>query len=274
VRWNAGFAFLDPVRGDPLLTIRDGLTVDRVAFDGRRARAVVAGGEELGAERIVLCGGAYGSPEILIRSGIGDLTDLPVGENLHDHTGVRLEFQPTAAYAKDLARELLDGAVSQSQVILPLRSGGYGDGFDIHAMPFIAIDDEGAYHVFVFVFLLDPESRGRLSVRGGETELDFARFSVPRDLERAQDGAEQVRALLRDAPEIDEELPEGVTGYAHPVGTCALGTVVGPGLDVLGLESLYVADASIVPRIPRANTNVVCMAIGLQAARLLTRPLG
>ena len=74
-------------------------------------------------------------------------------------------------------------------------------------------------------------------------------------------------ALFRTASLFDDLGEEdGPVGYAHPVGTCALGSVVDARLGVLGVEGLSVADASVIPRIPRANTNVTCMAIGLRAA--------
>ena len=59
--------------------------------------------------------------------------------------------------------------------------------------------------------------------------------------------------------------------YNHHSGTCRLGqhdderTVVGPDLSVLGTEGLAVADSSVIPVIPRANTNLISMAIGYRA---------
>jgi choline dehydrogenase-like flavoprotein len=62
--------------------------------------------------------------------------------------------------------------------------------------------------------------------------------------------------------------------YNHHSGTCRLGdpdaagTVVAPDLSVLGTTGLFVADSSILPVIPRANTNLISMAIGYRAADL------
>ena len=50
--------------------------------------------------------------------------------------------------------------------------------------------------------------------------------------------------------------------------------MVGPGLDVLGVSGLFVADSSILPVIPRANTNLTSMMVGQRAARLLLTPDG
>ena len=58
----------------------------------------------------------------------------------------------------------------------------------------------------------------------------------------AVDAATHVRATAR--------------GFFHPIGTCAIGRVVDGDGRVSGYENLYVADASIMPTIPRANTNL------------------
>ncbi len=72
--------------------------------------------------------------------------------------------------------------------------------------------------------------------------------------------AGEVRPGLDADPEA--YIRETVRGYFHPVGTCALGSVVDAGGAVLGYENLYVADASVMPTMPRANTNLSTCARG------------
>jgi choline dehydrogenase len=64
-----------------------------------------------------------------------------------------------------------------------------------------------------------------------------------------------------------------VASYCHPVGTCALGTgedaVVDDELRVRGMDGLRVADASVMPQIPSANTNATVYAIAERAAVLI-----
>ena len=55
-------------------------------------------------------------------------------------------------------------------------------------------------------------------------------------------------------------------GFFHPVGTCAIGRVVDGAGRVLGVEGLHVADASIMPTIPRANTNLTTIALAERLA--------
>ena len=60
---------------------------------------------------------------------------------------------------------------------------------------------------------------------------------------------------------LDSALP-----MYHPAGTCALGTVVEPTTRVIGVRGLYVADASIMPIVPRANTSIPTMMVAEKAA--------
>jgi len=121
-RWNAAFAYLDPVRDRRNLSILDRTLVDRVEFEGGRAIAVAAirDGERLriAAGTVILAAGAYATPAILQRSGVGaapDLTalgipivrDLPgVGAGLMDHPYVTIAFAAKPALAAANARHL------------------------------------------------------------------------------------------------------------------------------------------------------------------------
>jgi choline dehydrogenase len=88
IRWNAAFAYLDPARARPNLTIFPDTLVDRVTFAGSKATGVTTSHGPFSAERIVVTASTYGSPAILLRSGLGS----PVGDGLVDHVGVGSEL--------------------------------------------------------------------------------------------------------------------------------------------------------------------------------------
>jgi 5-(hydroxymethyl)furfural/furfural oxidase len=79
----------------------------------------------------------------------------------------------------------------------------------------------------------------------------------------------------RRAEIADRELLDAAVPMAHPVGTCAIGrpddrmAVVDSACRVYGVENLRVVDASIMPYIPSANTNLPSIMIGERAADLI-----
>ncbi len=111
-RSSAARAYLRPARGRKNLVVRTGALAQRVVMRGTRAVGVEyrrAGGLHLaGADsEVILCGGAFNSPQLLMLSGIGPaghlrqigiepLIDLPVGECLQDHLGMWLSWHRTS----------------------------------------------------------------------------------------------------------------------------------------------------------------------------------
>jgi 5-(hydroxymethyl)furfural/furfural oxidase len=81
--------------------------------------------------------------------------------------------------------------------------------------------------------------------------------------------------LLRDFgdAQFDECVLASATAMFHPVGTCAIGSVVDPHLRVRGIGALYVADASVMPVIPRANTNIPTLMVAEKAALHIAQDL-
>ena len=105
IRMSTALTYLAAARGRPNLTVRGGAMADRIEVRGGTATGVrLAGGEVVAAGRVVLAAGAYASPAILQRSGIGPaarlrplgiavVADLPgVGNNLADHPLVAVDL--------------------------------------------------------------------------------------------------------------------------------------------------------------------------------------
>jgi choline dehydrogenase len=152
--------------------------------------------------------------------------------------------------------------------------------------------------------LVTVHSRGRLRLRSTNPhwhpEIDPAYYEDPRDLDAMVAGVHRILETVHtgrlaahiagpflpgsDAPSeshVREHLQHTTQTLYHPVGTCAMGTgeqaVVDAELRVYGVEGLRVADASVMPVVPRGNTNAPTIMVGEKAADLLrgrNRPEG
>jgi choline dehydrogenase len=201
MRCSAAVAFLHPAMERPNLTVLPYMLAHRILFDGTRAVGVVA--EQLGeltefrAEReVILSGGAYNSPQLLMLSGIGPaehltlreievLLDQPlVGENLIDHPAVSTVFTTPEPVSLLMALEpaaLEEYETSQTGPFASnfAEAGAFarvmgGDAPDIqyHAVP-VQIVDEGLtdptdHGMWISPCLLQPESRGSVTLASND----------------------------------------------------------------------------------------------------------
>jgi choline dehydrogenase len=144
--------------------------------------------------------------------------------------------------------------------------------------------------------LVNPKSRG--SVRavsadpGTPPEIRVNCLSEQEDIDALISGVELAREIVGQPPldvyrgkelkpggavvsraDVEEFVRQNVELLYHPVGTCRMGSddraVVDPSLRVNGVESLWVADASIMPTIPSGNTNAATLMISARAAELI-----
>jgi choline dehydrogenase len=316
-RWNTAFAYLDPVRNCSNLTILGNHLADRLLLDKTRvigARVIgPSGPADIRAARTIVSAGTYGSPAILLRSGIGNATEIAsagiaprhdlagVGRNLHDHPSVRLEFE-----GSDRLRSLMrDHRARQwspeEQAIAKVRSSRCTEAFDLHLYPVGGpLDrDAGAWRWAFPVACMTPRSRGTLRLTSADPEETLSidhRYLTDVDGHDAAvlaDGVALAKELTAQAPLaalLGEELPpfagittagyltrtqETVEHYYHPVGTCKMGPISDPEAVVdstgaiHGLEGGFVADCSIMPVVPRANTNVPAVVVGERIASFL-----
>jgi choline dehydrogenase len=302
VRQSAALTYLAAARHRRNLTVIADAEVDRLVLEHGTARgARLTDGRVVRAPLVVLSAGAYGSPAILLRSGVGPapdlarlgipcVADLPgVGRNLIDHP-----LAPVVC----AARSSPPAGSAGFQVLLTARTSCWpGPSHDIHVLPMWTAPDGGAAPEFVVLAgLMKPRSRGSLRLRSADPaeppQIDVAVLADADDMTRMVEAVRLARRLIRTPPlaELtDAELLPGpqvsddedamadairasTATYYHPVGTCRMGpesdnqAVVDSRCRVHGVEGLRVIDASIMPDIPAANTNLPTLMLAEHAA--------
>lgn len=306
LRMSAALTHLEPARARANLTVRADAPVDRIEFDAGRARGVrLVGGEQIAGDLVVLAAGTYASPAILLRSGIGPpsdlrahgvdvVVDLPgVGGNLIDHAlisvGVPVPPEPALRpHYQTMATWSSDGTNGPPDLQLfacgPFDTGQVADDLEL---------------LILGVALVHPAARGQVELNSPDpTEpprIDLGYLNGHGDADRLTAGVEQARRILATEPlaslahgpevtpgdhvrgdTLPEMLPQLIRTYHHPVGTCRMGTesddaaVVDVRGRLYGVDALVVADASIMPMVPRANTNLPTMMLAERIAGWLS----
>ena len=281
VRQGTLVTYIRKARARPNFHLRDRALVDRLLFAGTRVTGVryidsAHSVNEVAAAHVVLAAGTYGTPGILIRSGIGPadhlrelgaavVGDLPVGVSLNDHVVCNFDLR-----APDLAEIRAPSAAVMARDI-------ENRWFAVAA----TVDEEEGVCAVAFV-LTNDSPRGSLRLKSLDPTAP-PRIEHSYDLRGFESVVETLRRLLR-SPRFesaeplfrDQELPQIVHSNAnsayHPVGTCPIGAVVNDDLQVFGVDNLFIADASVFPCQVSNNPNLTCYMIGERASsKLLNR---
>ena len=336
-RWTAARAYVEPA-SDRMEIITGALTEKIVVENGRatgveirqswgRKRTIKARGA------IVLSAGAFGSPQILMLSGIGPAAHLrdsgievvddkpAVGSDLQDHidhvTSVEADsqdfFGDSLAGTLKMARAFFEHRTKRTGVLTTCFAEGGGfwrslpdlpaPDIQYHFVPAM-LEDHGRTklkgHGFSgHVCVLRPESRGTVRLASPDARaaplIDPAFLSDERDLATLRRGVRELHRIfsapalaayggrfrhpvdLADDAALDSLIRSSADTVYHPVGTCRMGpdadAVVDPRLRYRGLDGLYVADASIMPRLISGNTNAPSIMIGERCAEFVRADL-
>jgi len=331
-------AYLRPAMKRPNLTVETGALVQRIVVRSGRAvgveyakhgrpRTVAAGSE------IILSAGAYGSPQVLMLSGIGPadelreaavraIHDLPgVGRDLSDHPVIINEYElkgdegltrhlradrAALAVLRWFARGTGPFAYTGTAANVFARSSEGLDRPDLQMMCLPLSGDARLWvpglerrppsRVSVRTGYLPLKSRGWVRLRSADPRaaprIFLNLFAAPGDLEGMVRSLHLSRVVYAQSPlrelisrevlpgpeaRTDTALAEHVrrhaTHRAHPASSCRMGlddgAVVDAELRVRGIDGLRIADASVMPALPRGNPNLACMMIGEKAADLV-----
>jgi choline dehydrogenase len=270
-RFSAADMYLAPVRKRSNLTIISDSIVDRILFNDKKAigvRTITNGEERLYySENITLSAGAFGTPSILLRSGIGPaselkalgiplIADLPgVGANLSDHSQV-----PIGITAKDNFNATDKPPCIQALLRYSSKYSRSANDMQICLLnevetkvfaPYLLTETEGKKVFFLTSNLMLPESRGRVALTSIDPlenptiEIDFCKEKM--DVERHRDGIKLACSLLntaafsglaseilekdvlfKDDKRLNKFILDRIQTAHHPCGTAKMGSVTDP----------------------------------------------
>ena len=302
VRISCAVGYLAPARIRPNLGIRPNTLVRRLLLErGRCAGVEVESAgriERVHAKLVVLCAGAILSPAILLRSGIGPRAQLEahgievardvrgVGRNLSDHPALAVVCLARDAALIDFDRPLI-------QTIVRYTAPGSEKRNDLQLEGLSFVGSRRGPPLFGIAACLEYQyGRGEVRLRSADPHqaphIEQRFCEDPRDVAPLAAGFKDALRLARSAPFAElvaeirfpdparpledadiADLCRRLSGSGfHPCGTAKLGPASDPDavVDSHGrchaVDGLVVADASIMPGVPRANTNLTCIMIG------------
>jgi choline dehydrogenase len=273
--------------------VRAGDTTTQLTAD----RVIVSAGV-LGSPLLLQRSG-IGDPALL-RPILGEsapIHALPgVGKNLHDHYGATIHHQMSADGADRLYADEPPEGLTAFTAFLRVASDPSLDAHDhdiIVGFPPFRIPVRELQQIRWRVFLVQPESEGSIAISGREATAPpriETGFGGERDLAAIARAVGWVRRLAghpRLAGWIESEIvpgpsigPDALPGwlrdhldcYYHPTGTCRMGPATDPMAvadasgRVHGFDNLFVADASLMPTIPRGMINLTVYAMAEKIA--------
>ena len=298
LRISTAIGYLAPARYRENLTVRANTLVNRVLVEGGRAVGVeTSDGARISARLVVVSAGAIHTPGVLVRSGVGDATELAalgvepvavvpgVGANLSDHPALAIVVTPTfpefcapeLPLVQTICRYTSEGSSTPLDVNIELitRTGARGgDPLFMLAPSLEQVDGRGEVRQTSLAADSMPSIRCTLrrerSRRGPTCQSPgrCIRLDQTRPAERLHRTGELSRSCSSTRADLEQVARRvSASGY-HPCGTAKMGPADDPMavVDQFGrchaVDQLVVADASIMPTVPRANINLSTIMIG------------
>ncbi len=272
----------------------------------RAEREVILSAGAYQSPQVMLLSG-IGPAADLELAHIPQVHELPVGQGLQDHIAcwithttdepslLTAETEENLGLIQTEGRGPLTSNFAESGAFIRTRDDLEAPDIQIHAIP-ILYPEAGAGEILVdgwaiSACLLRPTSSGFVKLRSrlptgkprilhnylvSEEDRQTMIAGVRRCFEITEQPAlKSVSTGVLDVPAADDDgsmldyIARNSTTLYHPVNSCAMGRVVDSELRVLGMESLRIVDASVMPTLVRGNTNAPTIMIAERAADLI-----
>lgn len=289
--------YLDPALTRPNLRLLTGMTCDRVRLRQGRATAVEAIGPDgqtvvIEADHVIVCLGTYASPAMVMRSGIGrpeDLVPHGIGVELElAGVGQGMQDHPKISYRFDIDTTPPTWPSPWIQVLLTATAEVNGESRLFQVMPYAGTTNAGHRFTDLNVQVADARGRrGRVSIQGRDPRLQprlhMGWLQADGDREVAQAAGRELMAIARTAPLAElmhawpnqddpDHVLRTVETFHHPVGSLRMGrqgdsdAVTDATGRIVGVDGLWCMDASVMPRVPSANTHLAVIALAERLA--------
>lgn len=277
--------------GDSDDDIANGMANDIANYDD-------SAGEEITAREVILCAGTIGSAAILTDSGLGASTGHPVGDRVQEHPEVLLELPD--GFAGDRVRGPVEGLPVELSEVSPVdRTDGdrvlppllshvvrlevpTGDSGlpEVEVRPYAVpmhqvIPGAEPMPATIGISLMNPQGHGRIDrTAGAGADGTVWLPDDPRDAAALAAAVEIVVAGLGLASVESGEAGILPSTSQHLSGSARIGEVVDDAGRVMGVAGLRVADASVLPVLPRCGPyyTVLAVAEALAAEVAADRP--
>lgn len=301
-RHSAADAFLKPALARPNLEVRSQAQATRLLVESGRVVGVEylrdgKPGRARASREVIVCSGVIDSPKLLMLSGIGPadhlkaiglpvVADVPgVGQNFQDHLKLSIRWS---------GKTELPGSTVTAGMFTRSSQGAWGDPPDLQFYVGRGVETSDQF-VTITVSLVQPKSRGEIRLRSADplaAPIIRANYLQEQaDVDALVQGVKLARwfgeadsygplradeilpgPAMKSDPELAAFVRRDADTIYHSAGTCRMGpasetmAVVGPTLEVRGVQGLRVADASIMPEVVNAPTHAAAVMIGEKAA--------
>lgn len=315
IRQNTAMTYLSPnIRTRKNLIIKDKSLVDYIIIKDisgiKKAIGVKLTNEKIfyAKKEIILSAGVFGSPSILMRSGVGPkedllaldiplILDLPVGKRLMDHPYYEMTFilnkkirDDDKVFKNNIKSHLFIGTL----LWVKSKYSKKKDDVDIHIVIMFDPNPSKKQTLSFGIGITKPESIGNFKISNKDPNkspiIDLNLLAKKRDRLRLIESVKLIRNLVKTSPlkeyvdyedfpsdniksdeELENNIIKNVDSFGHASCTVGMGHVVDDEGLIKGISNLRVVDASIFPSIVSCPINATVIMIAEKISEIILK---